>query len=241
MKTAEIIRSKLDRLPEGHVVGYTDFVKDLSQSEAAVKALNRLVASGKLAKLSKGKYYKPENTPFGALQPVQGEVLKDLLEEKGKLTGYLTGYSVYNRLGLTTQVSNTLQLGKNQIRPSFKRGVYTLAFVKQKNSITKENIPLLQVLDAIRYIKNIPDTTLEASCRRLLVLIDEFTAKDIRKLVRFALRYPPATRALLGALLDQLQQSDATVTLFNALNPLTTYTFIGAGNVLANAKKWNIK
>jgi hypothetical protein len=75
----------------------------------------------------------------------------------------------------------------------------------------------------------------------LLVLIDEFTAKDIRNLVRLALRYPPATRALLGALLDQLQLVDATAVLSNALNPITTYTFIGAANVLANAKKWNIK
>jgi len=241
MKTTEIIRSKLDRLPMGHVVGYLDFIQDGSQSEAAVKALNRLVATGKLAKLSKGKYYKPENTPFGILQPVQSQVLKDLLEEKGKPIGYLTGYSVYNRLGLTTQVSNTIQIGKNQVRPSFKRGAYTVAFVKQRNTITNGNIPLLQLLDAIRSIKKIPDTTVEASCRRLLVLIDELTTKDIRNLVRLALRYPPATRALLGALLDQLQQVDATAALSNALNPITTYTFIGAANVLANAKKWNIK
>lgn len=46
---------------------------------------------------------------------------KDLLEENGKIIGYLTGLSIYNQLGLTTQVSNTLQIGKNQIRPSFKR------------------------------------------------------------------------------------------------------------------------
>jgi len=38
--------------------------------------------------------------------------VKDLLEDDGKLVGYLTGYSVYNQLGLSTQVNNTMQIGK---------------------------------------------------------------------------------------------------------------------------------
>ena len=83
---------------------------------------------------------------MGTLQPNQAQVVKDLLEENGKITGYLTGYSIYNQLGLTTQVNNTIQIGKNQVRPKFKRERYTITFIKQKNSITKENIPLLQVL-----------------------------------------------------------------------------------------------
>ena len=170
-----------------------------------------MVASGKIAKLSKGKYYKPENTPFGNLQSNQAQVLKDLLEENGKITGYLTGYSIYNQLGLTTQVSNTLQIGKNQVRPNFKRERYTITFVKQKNIITKDYIPLLQVLDAIRYINKIPDANIDASCKRFLAIIKDFEDKEIKRLVRLALIYPPATRALLGALLEQLQQGKITI------------------------------
>lgn len=136
-----------------------------------------MVISGKIAKLSKGKYYKPENTPFGNLQPNQAQVVKDLLEENGKVIGYLTGYSTYNQLGLTTQVSNTIQIGKNQVRPNFRRERYTITFVKQKNIINKENIHLLQLLDAIRYIKKIPDSSTEASCRRFLTIIKKNRTK----------------------------------------------------------------
>jgi len=88
-------------------------------------------------------------------------------EEKlgGKITGYITGYSIYNQLGLTTQVGNTIQIGKNQVRPGFKRGRYTISFIRQKNTITKANIPLLQLLDAIRYIKKIRTAVLKyAAC-----------------------------------------------------------------------------
>ncbi|HEV8051927.1 MAG TPA: DUF6088 family protein [Parachlamydiaceae bacterium] len=240
MKTAEYIAFTISRLPKGYIFTYADFTTEVNQKEAVIKALNRMVASGKIAKLSKGKYYKPENTPFGKLQPSQSQIVKDLLEENGKITGYLTGYSIYNQLGLTTQVSNTIQIGKNQIRPNFKRERYTISFIRQKNTITKENIPLLQILDAIRYIKKIPDAGIEASCKRFLAILKNLSEKEINSLIRLALKYPPATRALSGALLDHLKQSMVTEQLLKSLNPITKYKLKGAAKVLSNAEKWNI-
>ena len=240
MNTSEYIAFTIDRLPKGYVFTYVDFTTEVNQKEAVIKALNRMVASGKIAKLSKGKYYKPENTSFGNLQPNQSQVVKDLLEENGKIIGYLTGYSIYNQLGLTTQVSNTIQIGKNQIRPNFKRERYRISFVKQKNTITKENIPLLQLLDAIRYIKKIPDASIEASCKRFLAIIKTLNEKEIKTLVRLALKYPPATRALLGALLGQLQKDTITESLFKSLNPITKYKLPGAAKAISIAEKWNI-
>jgi hypothetical protein len=240
MKITEYIKFKINRLPKGYIFTYNDFIADVNQKEAVIKALNRMVASGKLAKLSKGKYYKPENSPFGSLKPVQAQVVKDLLEDEGKVIGYLTGYSIYNQLGLTTQVSNTIQIGKNEVRPSFRRESYTIAFVRQKNTISKENIPFLQVLDAIRYIKKIPDTTVDASCRRLLAIIKNYQDKEFSTLLRLSLKYPPAARALLGAMLDELQQHKTSEILFKSLNPMTKYQLGVNGKVLTNLKKWNI-
>jgi hypothetical protein len=240
MKTSDYIAFTIDRLSKGYVFTYADFTTEVNQKEAVIKALNRMVASGKIAKLSKGKYYKPENTPFGNLQPNQAQVVKDLLEENGKTIGYLTGYSIYNQLGLTTQVSNTIQIGKNQVRPSFKRERYTIAFVKQKNTITKENIFLLQLLDAICYIKKIPDASIESSCKRFLAILKKFSDKEINTLVRLALKYSPATRALLGAMLDQLQKCLEALPLFKSLNPITKYKNQELAKVLSTSAKWNI-
>ena len=240
MKVSEYIASFIDRLPKGYVFTYADFYTEVNKKEAVIKALNRMVESGKIAKLAKGKYYKPEKTPFGNLQPNQAQVVKDLLEDNGKLVGYLTGYSIYNQLGLTTQVSNTIQIGKNEIRPSFKRERYTISFVKQRNTITKENIPLFQILDAMRYIKKIPDTTLEASCKRFLAILTTLSKKDKSTLVRLALKYTPATRALLGAMLEKLNQETIAEPLFNSLNPITKYKMTGVAKVLSTCEKWNI-
>lgn len=241
MKTSEYIAFTIDRLPKGYVFTYIDFITEVNQKEAIIKALNRMAASGKIAKLAKGKFYKPEITTFGSLQPNLYQIVKDLLEENDKITGYLTGYSIYNQLGLTTQVSNTIQIGKNEIRPSFQRERYTISFIRQKNTITKKNIPLLQILDAIRYIKKIPDTTNTAACKRFLSIIDSLEVKDINTLVRLTLKYPPAVRALTGALLEETGNINITEMLQKSLNPITTYKLSGVTNTISSAQNWNIK
>ena len=132
---------------------------------------------------------------------------------------------------------------KQQTRASIKRGRFKIAFIKQKNTITKENIPLLQLLDAIRFIKKIPDTTIDKSCKRLLVLLQELNANEQQQLIRLAFKYAPATRALLGALLSSIDIKEALILydLHASLNPITTYNIAVSETILPTAKSWNIK
>ena len=258
MKATEYIRNTIDRLPKGYVFTYEDFCIGVNKKEAIIKALNRMVNSGKIEKLSKGRYFKPEKTPFGILQPNQEQIVKDLISENGKVMGYLTGYSIYNKLGLTTQVSNIIQIGKNQTRPKFKRERYTISFVKQKNIIIKKNIHLLQILDSIKYrpiinqdgrieildsikyIKKIPDTTIKASCLRFLEIVRTLTLDDKKELIRLSLKYPPSTRALLGTLLDETHNKSMTDRLKESLNPITKYEIPDVGKIFTKASNWNI-
>jgi len=241
MKTTDYIAYTIDRLPKGYVFTYADFVTKVNKKEAVIKALNRMVVSGKITKLSKGKFYKPETSVFGSLEPNQYQIVKDLLEADDKTVGYLTGYSIYNQLGLTEQVSSTIQIGKNEVRPKFKRGRYTISFIKQKNTITKENIPLLQLLDAIRYIKKIPDASISSVCSRLLDILSKLNKKEKSTLVRLAQKYSPITKALLGALLEEINENVIAETLQESLNPITKYKIPGANKVLSAAKNWNIE
>lgn len=241
MKNTDYVAVRIDRLPKGYVFTYDDFVTEVNAKESIIKTLNRMVVSGKIAKIAKGKFYKPETTIFGNLEPNQYQVVKDLIEQNGKTIGYLTGYSIYNSLGLTTQVGNTIQVGKNEIRPSFKRDRYTISFIKQKNTITKENIPLLQLLDAIRYIKKIPDADIATSCKRFLAILKELPANDKHTLIRLSMKYPPVTRALLGALLEEIGDNQLTTSLQKSLNLITVYKLQGASKILSKAEKWNIK
>jgi hypothetical protein len=212
----------------------------VEKSEALKKALIRLVNSGKIIRLAKGQFYKPEISEFGKLRPLEAQVVKDLLEDKNRIIGYLTGVSAYNKLGLTTQLSNTIQIGTNIDRKPMKRGNYTIRFIRQKNTITKDNIYLLQILDSIRFIKRIPDIELNKASLRLAAIVKELSEKDRISMVKYALKYNPGTRALAGAIIDQFSGTDITEPLLKTLNPLSVFKYNISVEVLKNKLKWQI-
>ena len=137
MNVSDLVANKINRLKNGYVFTYDEFNVPVNKVDALKKALSRLVAAGKIVRLSKGQFFKPEKTEFGLLQPIEFQIVKELLEGKNKIVGYITGVSIYNKLGLTTQVSNTIQIGTNIDRKPKKRGKYNIRFLRQKNNITK--------------------------------------------------------------------------------------------------------
>jgi len=56
MKVVDYITSKIERLPKGYVFTYADFIEEVDKREAVIKALNRMVVSGKIAKLPNNQY-----------------------------------------------------------------------------------------------------------------------------------------------------------------------------------------
>ncbi len=242
MKISDLVLGAIKGFPSGYVFTYSDFNVDYCNKEAVIKSLNRLVASGKIQKLSKGKFYKPEESAFGALKPSECQIVKDFLEKNGKPIGYLTGYSAYNELGLSTQIGNVIQIAKNEVRAKLKRGIYSISFVRQKNKITRYNIALLKILDCIRFIKRIPGTTINDSCVRLISIIKELTSLELESMIKLALLYPPATRALLGALIEASRAKVRTIIhLRQSLNPITIYKLSISKKILPRAEDWNIR
>ncbi|MCF8224248.1 MAG: DUF6088 family protein [Bacteroidales bacterium] len=240
MKVSDIVNNKIDRLRPGYIFTYEDFNVPVDKVEALKKILSRLVASGKIVRLSKGQFYKPEKSEFGILRPPEYQIVKDLLEDNNKIVGYITGVSMYNKFGLTTQVSNTILIGTNIQRKPRKRGKYSIRFIKQKNTITNENIEKLQLLDAIRFIKRIPDADVSQSCSRIMSIIQQYSNTDQELFVKYALKYNPGTRTLLGAILDQVNDSINTDTLYDSLNPATEFKIGIKDDLLITKDKWRI-
>lgn len=240
MKVTDIITDKINRLPVGYVFTYNDFNLQVDNIGAITKAISRMVKNGRLRKLSPGRFYKPRFTDFGELKPEIYQVVKDLLEQNGKIMGYLTGYSVYNQLGLTTQLSAIIQIGTNELKKSITRGMFKIRFIKQPNKLTKENIPLLRLLDAIRNIKEIPDAAIEQSCKTLIMLIKKLNKQDRELFIRLAKKYNPATRALAGAIFEICFGKKSSDTIYITLNPSSEYKFGISENILPNKQKWNI-
>jgi hypothetical protein len=242
MKVSEKIANTIDRLPVDYIFTYSDFDIEVSSKDAVVKALNRMAASGKISKVSKGKFYKPRKTQFGALQPSPYQIAKDFLEQNGELVGYITGYSAYSSLGLTTQIPSALQIGTNKYRRAIKRGMYNISFIVQPNKITQKNIELLRILDAIRFIKEIPATTPDEACSRLISIISQLPEEKKIALSNLVLKYSPSVQALCGAILEETGADISIIKRINdSLNSVTEYNMPISESVLPNKKKWRLK
>lgn len=233
---SEIVRNKIERTDYGIVFSASDFPVEVTKQKSVNKVLENLTKAGEIRRLSKGRYYKTKMTEFGELMPSSYQIVKDLLEENGKLIGYITGYQIFNELGLTTQVSAILQLGTIKDKKSTKRGYYRIKFVKQWNTITKENIPLLQLLDCLRFFKNIPDTNPADNCKKLLGLLSKLSKIQRNKIKKLSLKYTPQTIALLGAMLEVLNPNEDVLILQTSLNYQTFYNLSIPQEVLPNQK-----
>lgn len=209
-------------------------------AESAIKALNKMVQEGEIKKFSKGKFYKPKKSVFGELEPSREEILKDLLVRDGKRIGYMTGYTLFNQYALTSQVPNVLQIAMNKRKMKIERGSYCVQFVHQVNEITEETIPLLQLLDVIRMIKDIPDANVNSSCKRILYLLKDLSDSERDRLIGLAMNYNPAARALTGAMIENLWGVDQAKPLYDSLNPVTSYRMGIDEAVLPAIKRWRI-
>ncbi|MDR3272997.1 MAG: DUF6088 family protein [Flavobacteriaceae bacterium] len=237
----DIIRNIIDILPLGYVFTSDDFPVTVDNLKGVSKALNKFVEDGYLRKISKGRFYKTQIGKFGELPPDTYQTVKDLLEKDGKQIGYITGYSAFNDLMLTTQVPAILQIGTRREKKAIVRGIYRIRFVLQSNTITKENIPLLRLLDCLRFFKIIPDITPDKACQRLLYLLKELDEQQTVKIKKLALNYTPQAITLLGAMLETINPQENTAALFKKLNPMTTYKLSISQSILPTQKKWNIR
>lgn len=235
------IKSTIKEFPAGEVFSAKDFPVDVAKQKTVNKILDNMVATGHIRRLMKGRFYKPIIMDSGE-QPLEiRQIVKDILEKNGKTIGYLTGSSIFYELGVTAQKSFDLQIALPKNRIAAKRGIYRITFIAQQNRITKTHIPLLQLLDCLRFFKNIPDTMPDKTCRRLFELFRQLDNKQIATIKQLALNYSPQTIAMLGAILETLNQNEDTTELFHALNHQTSYQLGISNDVLLNQKKWHIR
>ncbi len=238
MVIAEQIKQKISYLPFGAVFTISDFGLDSSYEPALAKALSRMAASGVLCKISKGKYYKPKETLLGKIKPANSEILKEFLEKDGNLIGYITGPQAFASMGLTSQISSSFIIGSGKYRRPVKRGEYKISFLKQGNPITKDNIELLRILDALKMIREIPAVSPEAACTAIISLIQSLPQQRIEELERLSLAYTSYVRALLGAILEYI--GGPTELVRKSLNGLTSYKLPISSYVLPTKSNWDI-
>ena len=242
MKVSQKIGKQLQEIPVGTTFKYEDLPIESSEYQAAAKVIGRFIHAGTLKRISKGVFYKPKETLFGALPPREDEVLKQFLFKNGERVAYVTGTSLYNKIGLTTQMSFVVIIASKSRRGTVLTiGNIKIKPVKSYARVTDENYYLLGLLDAIKDFNQIPDMDAKSVISLLVNKLKKLTPQQITNLIQNALFYPPRTRALVGAILETMDNSLDLTLLKKSLNPLSKYKLGMVNNFLPTATHWNFK
>lgn len=241
MRVSEKIKKRIKKIPMGTTFTYNDLLIEMSEYTAAAKVLERLISEGILKRSSNGVFYKPEITVFGELRPPEEELLKPYLFENGQRIAYITGTSLYNKMWLTTQIPKVIKIAcKNKRITASIKGIEVKS-VKSYVDVNNDNYYLLEVLDALKDFKTIPDIDEKAGLAILKNRIKSFSEKEISNLVKYVLLYPPRTRAFLGAILELLGEIKYLEKLRSSLNPFSSYNFGMVSRLLSTAANWSIR
>lgn len=246
MQVSAQINTYIESIPPGKIITYQDFL-DLQERkpQALAKALERLVKKQVLIRQAKGTFYRPKETIFGKVSPSDEELISFLTRKGDKTTGILTGQSVYLKLQIATQVPSTLTIASITPRKKQTIGKLQAQFVRSYvSSIEKEDIPLLELLEALRFIKKAQDCTPDEIIAAVGEKMRELTEEELQRLVSFAKAYPPMVRALCGSLCESLPERLIKTILIESLratlNPYTKYKLSISETVLKNKNAWGI-
>lgn len=241
MKVAQKIEKQINKLKEGTTFKYQQLSIESNEYSAAAKAIERLIEKGIIKRVSTGIFYKPKQTIFGELKPNEEELLKPYLFQNNKRIAYITGVSLYNRMGLTTQVPRNIKIASRDKRITVTVGNIKGNPVKSYVDVTDKNYVLLEILDALKDFKKIPDLDKNSGIKIISNRLKNLNSKEIKQLIECALSYPPRVRAFLGSLLENINFSIDLQTLKKSLNPLSEYNYGIDKKALSTITNWNIK
>ena len=241
MSIAQTIQNRVENMPAGKIFSFQDLPGCTQSPGAVIKAISRLVQDKRLQRFSKGKFYVPKQGLLGARKPSESEMLRAMLYKDGRLRGYVTGLSLFNQLGLTTQVPRTITLAINGGRQQKEFGTIKIKTQVTRVPIEEQDVPLLQYLDALKAIKTIPDANINLSLKILRKKIVELPRQYQARLVFLAEKYyGPQVRVLICLLFSSLQLT-VPESLSASLNPTTTYQLNLDQQDWPTATDWKIR
>jgi hypothetical protein len=154
--------------------------EDLARLSTAVdRHLRELVATGKLKKLAQGLYHVPKSSGFGALPPVDEQVVGGFLRDKDFL---VFSPSAYNAVGLgTTQLYNRTLVYNHKRHGVFRLGSRQFDF-RVKPRFPKKLTPEFLYVDLLNNLDELAEER-EAVLRQARGKLPSFDSTRLRRAV----------------------------------------------------------
>ena len=112
------------------------------------KELNKLVGDNRIVRYERGIYYIPEKTIFGNSSLNPQKIIEKKYLSNG--SGYYSGLSFANKIGVTTQMPNVIEIYTNNEKSRVREiTVNNIKIILRKSrvEITKDNVYVLSFLE----------------------------------------------------------------------------------------------
>ena len=169
------------------------FIPGLSEENLRYH-LKRLTDEGALCRFEAGIYYFPKTDIFGERMALSADTvaLHKYVRRRGKRVGYYSGYTLANRMGLSTQVPLTEEITSNYApAPVRELTIKTRKYILRRPvvEVTDENVAVLQFLDCLKNLEKCAEEKPEI-CGRILTGYAREHALTKAMIDRFLANYP---------------------------------------------------
>lgn len=142
---------------KGEPIFLTDIIIEGVSEENIRYHLKKLKDDGVVCRFEPGVYYIPKRNTLGEQSTISAETvaLHKYVSRRGKRVGFYSGYTLANRLGLSTQVPF-----KEEITSNYAPALIREITIKNRKyvirrpvvEVTEENVYVLQLLDCLKDI-----------------------------------------------------------------------------------------
>lgn len=156
--------------------------------------LKKLTDDGIISRFEAGVYYFPKMDILGEIMNLSAETvaIHKYIQRRGKRVGYYSGYTLANRMGLSTQVPFTIEITSNyapaQVRElTIKNRKYIIR--RPVAEVTEENVAVLQFLDCLKDIEKCAEEEMDV-CGKILSKYAKQNNITKQKIDEFIEEYP---------------------------------------------------
>lgn len=209
---------------EGQIFTFKDLVFEPQKKAYAAVVLAELTKKGILVRAAKGVYFRPKASLLGLKhRPLSYQDKLDFISKE--LGGYLSGPYIFNQMQLTEQVASVITVATpNPVRKFVKMNVRINCIKSYIQKIDDSDVYYLRLLDAVKFINDIPGTTpTDVYSKLMLFHFNNFQLSDLEKINQLALSYPPRVRKIMMGVCHKLGYTKGENLLQNSINSNTHF------------------
>lgn len=180
------------------------------------KVLERLVKTGEIIRVSKGIYSIPKLTKYGPLNPSESEIIQTCI--KNEEDGCEVNYGLYNKLGLTTQISKKRVFYCNSIIENQKK-IGMIFFIKKSIIFTNKNIKYIEMLEVLQNFNKIQDLNYSSFYKYCMQFNEIYNEETFENIIS-KIKYKKSTFAFLEQILNHFKTKN---NIKNQLSTLSNY------------------